>query len=269
MEKNKKVRKRLQLILFILLSALFVIAGAALWIDYSDYAHEDNQFKELAHIVSDIDSPSSSTSANMGIESEPTADEEGMLPQYASLYARNADMAGWVVVDGTTINYPVMYSVDEDNFYLSHDFDRNKSRSGVPFIDGRCSLDPVSTNTIIYGHHMKNGTMFTPLTKFEDEAFYRQHQMIRFDTLYEQHEYEIISVFESYIFQKSEDAYRHYDFINATGKEEFDEFIGVINKRALYDTGKTAAYGDELLTLITCEYHADYGQLVVVAKKVS
>ena len=188
-----------------------------------------------------------------------------MLEQYRALYKQNSDMAGWVRIDGTTIDYPVMHTGDD--FYLSHGFDKEKSKSGVPFIDKRCSVEPMGTNTIIYGHHMKNGTMFAGLEKYEDEAYYKEHPVIRFDTLYEQHEYEIIAVFESQIYRKSDSIFQHYNFLNAESKDEFDEYIKGIKALALYNTGITASYGDALLTLVTCTYHTQNGQFVVVARK--
>jgi len=188
-----------------------------------------------------------------------------MLEEYRELYARNTDMVGWIQIDGTVIDYPVMYTADD--FYLDHGFDREESKSGVPFIDRRCTVEPFGTNTIIYGHHMKNGTMFASLLRYEDEDYYREHPVIRFDTLYDHQEYEIIAVFRSRIYRKSDTVYKHYNFLSAESEDDFDEYIRHIKELALYDTGVDAAYGDRLLTLITCAYHTENGQFVVVARR--
>lgn len=138
----------------------------------------------------------------------------------------------------------------DGEFYLDHGFDKTESISGVPFIDPRCSVDPFGTNTIIYGHHMKNGTMFAGLMKYEDEDFYKAHSTIRFDALYAEQEYDIIAVFRSKIYYQSDTVFKHYNFLNAESKADFDEYIHSIKELALYDTGVTAAYGEELLTLV-------------------
>lgn len=194
---------------------------------------------------------------------------EGMLAQYRALYECNTDLAGWIYIDGTSIDYPVMYTPDDGEFYLTRGFDREKSKSGAPFIDARCLLDPPSTNIIIYGHHMNNGTMFTDLDLYRDETFFKEHPTIRFDTLYKSQEHEIIAVFRSRVYGEDESGYRYYDFINAVNEEKYDEYIHHIKKMALYNTGVSASYGDQLLTLITCAYHSQDGRLVVVAKKLS
>ncbi len=125
----------------------------------------------------------------------------------------------------------------------------------------------MGTNTIIYGHHMKNGTMFAGLEKYKDEDYYREHPVIHFDTLYEQQEYEIIAVFKSQIYRKSDKVFKHYTFLNAESKAAFNAYITGVKALALYDTGITASYGDALLTLVTCAYHTENGQVVVVARK--
>jgi sortase B len=116
---------------------------------------------------------------------------------------------------------------------------------------------------------MKNGTMFAGLESYEDEEFYKAHPTIHFDTLYEQREYEIIAVFKSQIYRKSDTVFKHYNFLNAEDAAAYDEYIANIKALSLYDTGVTAAYRDELITLATCAYHTENGQFVVVAKRIS
>jgi len=116
---------------------------------------------------------------------------------------------------------------------------------------------------------MKNGTMFAGLDRYKDEDYYKEHPTIRFDTIYTQQEYEIISVFESRIYNNKDTAFKHYNFLNAENKADFDEYIANIKALSLYDTGVTASYGDEILTLVTCNYHNENGQFVVAAKRIS
>lgn len=123
-----------------------------------------------------------------------------------------------------------------------------------------------SDNLVIYGHHIKGGKMFGALESYKEKDFYEGHKTIRFDTLTEQGEYEIIAVFKTVAY--SAEGYRYYDFVNAENEDEFNAYVEKCRELALYDTGVTAEYGDRLITLSTCEYSAQNGRLVVVAKKV-
>jgi sortase B len=259
--------------LLIFSCAVFIFSATMLTLHYGQAAREERELKRLAALAADntalLPSPNGNTPEPLATVPIPaqTPQEPVMLAQYRALYEQNTDMAGWIRVDGTGIDYPVMYTADD--FYLSHGFDKAESRSGVPFIDKRCAIVPFGTNTIIYGHHMKNGTMFAGLERYEDEDFFEKHPTVRFYTLYEQREYEIIAVFKSQIYRKSDTVFKHYNFLNAEDAAAYDEYIANIKALSLYDTGVTAAYRDELITLATCAYHTENGQFVVVAKRIS
>lgn len=261
-QMGKQIKPRLLIWALILLAVVFILSAAMLARHYIKAASERKQLEELATLAETTkDIPSSAPAA---IPS-PTSSAPAILEQYRALHEQNPDMAGWIKIDGTPIDYPVMYT--SDDFYLAHGFDGTESKSGVPFIDARCSIDSFGTNTIIYGHHMKDGTMFAGLMEYEDEGFYEAHPTIRFDTLYAQQEYEIIAAFESRIYRKSDTVFKHYNFLNAGRQADFDEYIANIKALSLYDTGTTATFGDELITLVTCAYHTENGQFVVVARK--
>ena len=186
--------------------------------------------------------------------------------RFSSFTERNPDFAGWLLIEGTKIDYPVMYSPKEPDFYLTHDFDRNGSSSGVPYIGKTCSL--YCDNIILYAHNMKNGTMFAGLLKYGEESYYKEHPVIRFDTLMEDGTYDIISVFRERVhYQDEVDVFRYYNFCGDLSRTEFEEYISQIKALSLYDTGKTAVYGQKLLTLSTCSYHTENGRFVVVAVK--
>jgi len=235
---------RPKLVLYILLALMLAFSAAMLILENAQRAGEESALKELA----------------------PT--DSAPLKKYQELHAQNADMVGWIKIDGTVIDYPVMHTPQDGEFYLSHGFDKEDSKSGVPFIDKRCKVAPFGTNTIIYGHHMKNGTMFAGLERYADQEYYKAHPAVRFDTLYEEQEYRIIAAFRSQIYRQKDTVFKHYNFLNAQNKADFDEYIANIKALALYDTGVTAQYGDQLLTLVTCAYHTENGQFVVVAKKI-
>lgn len=254
-------RKSLRLILLVFFCTTFLLSSLMLASHYGQTAREEQRLKELAaltarHIPPQSPRPPAPTAS---------AQEPIILKQYQELYEENKDLIGWIKIDGTVIDFPVMYTADD--FYLNHDFNKDSSKSGVPYIDKRCTVAPFATNTIIYGHHMKNGKMFASLELYKDESYYKEHPIIQFDTLYEQQQFEIIAVFKSQIYRKSDTVFKHYNFLNAESESDFDEYMDNIKALSLYSTGRSAIYGDQLLTLSTCAYHTENGQFLVVARR--
>lgn len=195
--------------------------------------------------------------------------EEGghtILEKYKSLYMENGDVAGWLTVEGTKIDYPVMQCGD-DEYYLHHDFDGEDSKYGCLYVRERADLEE-GTNFVIYGHNMRDGSMFGELDLYLEEAFYREHPRVSFDTLFEERNYEILAVFRSQVYSEDADVFKYYQFYEADTEEEFDDFYENIKALSLYDTGVTAEFGDTFLTMSTCAYHVDDGRLAVVAKRV-
>ena len=182
------------------------------------------------------------------------------------LAKKNADLIGWLKIEGTKIDYPVMQCQD-DNYYLSHDFYKNESRYGCLYVKQIADVTTPDTNFIIYGHNMKDGSMFGELDLYLEEGFYREHPLIRFDSLFEKRTYEIIAVFRSQVYDQAEDVFRYYQFYEADTEEEFDDFYENIKALSLYDTGVEAQFGDQFITLSTCAYHVEDGRFVVVAKR--
>ena len=165
-------------------------------------------------------------------------------------------------------NYPVMQSLDEPNFYLKHGFDRGYTDYGCPYVGENCDVSKPSDNLIIYGHHMKNGSMFSDLEKFKKKDFWEEHKTVSFNTLYEKQTYEVIAVFKTVVYTGSANEFKYFQFSDAKTPEQFDEYIAKCKEKALYDTGVSAEYGDKLITLSTCEYSNTNGRLVLVAKRV-
>lgn len=206
-------------------------------------------------------------------EGEPAVTEAGqpegkpaMLEQYAGLYEENKDLVGWLSIEGMKIDYPVMQNGD-DKYYLHRDFYGNDSKYGCLYVREQADLD-AGTNFIIYGHNMKDGSMFGDLDWYLEESFYKEHPTVSFDTLYEERTYEIVAVFRSQVYNADEDVFKYYQFYEADTQEEFEDFYGNIKELSLYDTGVEAKFGDAFLTLSTCAYHVQDGRLVVVAKRV-
>lgn len=199
----------------------------------------------------------------------PEETEPQMIPEMAEYYNENSDFVGWMTIEGTKVDYPVMHSPDDPEKYLRLNFEEEFSVSGLPFLDANCSIDPDSDNLLIYGHNMANGTMFNSLLNYGTKTYWEQHPTIKFTTLYEERTYEIIAAFYDRIRYTYEEGFRFYRFIDAEDEAAFNEAITYYKENAVYDTGVTAEYGDKLMTLITCAYHHEYGRFVVVAKDIT
>ncbi len=202
----------------------------------------------------------------------PTAPAASAAPEpegfhrYDVLYGQNHDLFGWIRIDETALNYPVMHTPDDPERYLRRAFDGTYSVSGVPFLDGDCYEG--CGNYIVYGHHMKNGSMFATLSDYADEAFWRAHPTVHFDTVAQPGEYEVLAAFYAKAHTVDEtDVFRYYNYTDLTGEAVFDDYLRQVRAAALYDTGVTAEYGDQLLTLSTCSYHTADGRFVVVARQ--
>lgn len=188
-----------------------------------------------------------------------------MLPEMAEVYAENTDTVGWIEIAGTKLDYPVMFTPEDEEKYIRKSFEGNFSIAGVPFIDKDCSLEPRSDNIIIYGHNMYDGTAFHTMLKYDQKTFWEKNPTVTFSTLYEEKEYEILSCFYDRVYLRTENVFKFYNFVDAEDEADFDNAIQQFKSKSLYDTGVTAKYGDDLITLVTCAYHVDNGRFVIVA----
>lgn len=187
---------------------------------------------------------------------------------YEESFLANSDMAGWLLIPGTNIDYPIMWTPEDENYYLYRAFDKSDNVNGSLILDTDSSLNPLTTNLIIHGHNMKSGAMFGNLTDYESREYYENHKQIILYTEECQRNYEIIAVFRSQVYKKSDDVFKFYKFFQADTQEEFDDFYENIKALSAYDTGVTAEFGDRFITLSTCVYHVTNGRFVVVAKEI-
>ena len=190
-----------------------------------------------------------------------------VLDEYKTLYEKNKKLIGWLKIDDTNIDYPVMQT-NNNEYYLDHNFNQEYDKNGSLFLDCECSIYPRSTNLIIYGHHMKSGSMFGNLQKYAKESYGKEHAIIQFDSIYEKATYQVMYVFRSQVYNENDIVFKYYRFIEANSKEEFDSYMKEMAALSLYDTGVTAEYGDSLLTLSTCDHSQEDGRFVVVAKRI-
>ncbi len=239
---------------------LFAVSAGFIIKHYSESSKQEVLYESLVEIVEA--EPSETT------EPIQYSETKTILPEYAGLFTQNSDIVGWITVEDTKINYPVMQSKNEPNFYLKHGFDKEYTNYGCPYVQENCDVQEPSDNLIIYGHHMNDGSMFTGLMKYTDKSFWEQHKRIHFNTLTDLQEYEVIAVFKTFVYSDSPESFKYYHFVDAENEEEFNAYVERCQSLSLYETGVSAEYGDKLISLSTCEYSRTNGRLVVVAKLV-
>ena len=264
MKKRERIRRGI-----VAVSSLLVVGSLAYLANYSyqtkrldDYAAIQKNLKNTA-----LTTPETPETPVIHYDDDTADTLPDILPEYQTLYSLNKRLIGWVKIDDTYIDYPVLQTVNND-YYLNHNFDQEEDKNGSIFLDKDCSIYPRSTNLILYGHHMRSGRMFGQLNKYSSEKFYKEHKYIQFDTIYEKGTYEVMYVFRSKIYEESEIVFKYYQFTDAVSETEFESNMMQMADMSLYDTGISAEYGDELLTLSTCDYYTSDGRFVVVAKKI-
>lgn len=191
-----------------------------------------------------------------------------ILEELQAIYEMNNDVIGWIKIEGTNIDYPVMQTPRDSDYYLHTSFYHEYSDEGCIYARASCDVFKPADNITIYGHNMLNGSMFRHLHKYKEKKFYEDNKYVQFDTLYQRHTYEIIAVFQtSGTYGKG---FSYHLFDNAKTAEDFEDFVAQCKALSLYDIPTTAQYGDKLITLSTCDKTAlDNGRLVVVAKLIS
>ncbi|MBP1543619.1 MAG: class B sortase [Oscillospiraceae bacterium] len=237
----------------------------------------------------------------------PTQEQIEQMPEgtineeYAALYEANDDFVGWITIDGTNINYPVLQSGDYSTFekcatydlygcsfcdqiekdpelakqfYLHHDFNRNALFDGNIFadFDGKFTPDSMPNNTILYGHNMLYKYQFSALTNYSNNIdFLKQSPVIEFNTLYQKNKYKIFAVFITNVSEELGEVFDYYNYVSYKNSSEFYNYVLECMDRSIYETGVDIEYGDELLTLSTCDASTGFQEdmrLIVVARKV-
>lgn len=184
---------------------------------------------------------------------------------YQTLYEQYPDMIGWISIADTKVNYPVMQTKSNPNYYLHNDINGSYSRYGVPYLQENC--DPnTSTNLIIYSHAMKDGSMFGSLLSYTDSSYWKSHPEISLTIGEEVRTYQIFAVYVVDI--DGQDVFQYWNEVEDTGSA-YDAYVSQIKSLALYDTGITPTGDTQLLSLSTCEYTHENGRLVVVGQRIS
>ena len=186
--------------------------------------------------------------------------------QIQALTVTNPDTIGWLRIDGTSLDNVVMYAPDTPEKYLHMDFYGKWSYRGTLYVAEGCDVQ-TAYNILVYGHHMKDGSMFGSLIEYKDPAFRAAHPVVQFDTIYASRSYEIVAAIETEIPPDGVDTFRYYECIG-TDPEQFAQYCAFIEQNRCYDTGITIQPGDRLLTLSTCAYHTENGRFLVVARQI-
>ena len=273
--------------LIILLVTILVASSYYVIINLIKEKKENDMFKDLGQeIVTDnvsnnvednLQDKTDENKENNSNEIDQNLNQKSKIVNYSSidlksLKIKNNDLVGWIKVDGTYINYPVMQN---GQFYLHRNFYRKYSQLGTPFLQEDCSISEnkrninsrTSDNLIIYGHHIKSGMMFADLVKYQNYSFYKKHKYIRLYTLEngetKENTYEICYVLKT---TANEKGFKFYSYTKFYDEEEFNFFVGNCRKRELYNTGIETKYGDKFITLVTCEYSQKNGRIIVIGK---
>ena len=277
MRKIIGLNHQTRIVLLWLLGAVFCVSIFLAASELLDAHRSAQAFEDLAESVfmtppmEETAVPDRNFSATTNREETAAPDtanwEKEQLARYTALKEGNPDFFGWIYIEGTQINYPVMHTPDDPEYYLRRAMDGSYSISGVPFLDGACYEG--CGNYIVYGHHMNEGTMFADLLNYANQEFWEEHPTLRFDTLDALAGYEIVAAFYSKAYtSKDQGVFRYYQYNDLTEPAVFEEFVTRLKAAALYDTGIVPEYGDQLLTLSTCNYHTNNGRFVVAARKI-
>lgn len=272
-EEEKPVKKKRSPVYGILLGffVLVFLFSAVMVVRYMVGSRRAAQeYGELAGMLESVqneqkeENDSSGESSTGG--SSQGQEESGILPEYVPFYEMNSDMVGWISIPDTVINYPVMQTPEQPNYYLKRSFYKKGSDWGAIYAREECDVFAPSDNVVLYGHRMNDGSMFAALYNFASKAYWQDHQTFTFDTLYERHTYRVWAVFKTSAVVGQGLSY--HTFNDAENMAEFDQFVEDVREIDFYDTGIVPTYGDKLLTLSTCEYTLNQGRLVVCAVRV-
>lgn len=203
-----------------------------------------------------------------------------ILDKYREYYDRNNYVIGYIRLDETDVDCPVLQKLEDYEFYLTHDINDNSSNQGCIILDpdseigiGTKSegyLEGYSPTTVqlVHGHNMRSGTMFGTLENYASEQYGNSHKYIYFDSLYEERIYELVLAFYSQIYPEDSTEFKYYNFNHADTIDEFNYWYQNISKLALYHTDVDVSYGDEFITLSTCAYQTKDGRFAVVGKRI-
>lgn len=264
---NKKYK-----IILLLLIVIFAISSFLFIKEIAENKKENDIYEDLQEIVqseenstneNDFTGDLKNETSNISTENKVNTANSYNLENVSKI---NSDVIGWIKINGTNINYPIMQNGD---YYLRRNIYKNYSSHGTPYLAEYCNLR-TSDNLIIYGHHMNDNSMFSNLVNYKNYSYYKNHKYIYFYTLKDgqtiENTYEIVIAFKTIAY--SDNGFKYYNYTNFYDEEEFNSFVEKCRNLEFYNTGSNLKYGDKLITLSTCEYSQKNGRMVIVAKKI-
>ena len=256
-------------------AGVFVYSACMLGTYYLTSYNTQKNMANLKNVVVDVQAtprPSPTLRPTPNPQETPEAPKEidwKVNEKYHPLVQLNSDVVGWIRIEGTNIDYPIMQTSEDDpEYYLNHNFEKNSDVLGLPFLDARCELMPNSDVMLIYAHNIRSKIMFHHLTDYESEEFWLENQYVAFDTIYAQGTYQIFAVFRFDVARSDKLGFQFHRYVDYSDEKEFAKQMEYVRDAALYDTGIAPVYGDKLLVLATCEYSTWNSRLVVFAREV-
>ena len=264
-ENRKKKKRGMSAPLMIVLVICVAVLGVSIWqlsSIFIEYKKGTDEYDKLQTYVSEdpVEEPAAAEDgeAEDGTEAEGDTEEQVQRVAISELQAQNSDTVGWIQIPGTKISYPLMHTGD-DSYYLNHTFSRKVNSAGSIFIETLNKGDFSDLHTIIYGHNMKNGSMFAGLKEYRSASYLVTHPNVYIDLEDGTHAYQILSVYEA---EADSDSYT----IGFAPDEIYEEYLKTIKGRSLYDTSVAVTKEDSIITLSTCTKHGEK-RFLVHAKK--
>ncbi len=245
----RKKKSWIQTFILIICFGVFLFSVIKIVTIYYDYSKNEKVMKEIQVEYQE----------NLQ-NSEPVAAENQIRSPFQSLLKINPDIVGWLTINHTKVHYPILQSSDNE-YYLKRNYKKEESKAGSIFMDYRNQVDTLNRQTIIYGHEMKDGSMFGELKKFLDEDFFSQNKHFQYDTIYESYNVEIFSAYVT-----TTDF--HYIQTDFASDEEYKQFLQVIKENSEVQTDVQVNEKDHIITLSTCNNLSDpeEGRLVIHGK---
>ena len=265
------MKKRLYIFITIIIIFIIIVFLVRI-LNTSRILRLNDSIKEKYYLTDDRDKDIKTLSDINNLEQKnkiltPSTDEDlednknDINKKFIELLKTNKEIVGWINVPNTKVDYPIV-KTSNNNFYLNHNILKKEDSSGAIFMDFRNDIEIMDKNTILYGHNMKNGTMFKGLMKYKDEDFLKENKIISFSTLYEDIKWEIFSAYVT-------DINFYYIQVNFKNSYEYESFLNNIKGKSMFDTSIDLNSSDNILTLSTCSYEFDDARFVIHAKRIN
>lgn len=257
---RKKKRSKKAIVYYILIAVfllVFLTSAGVLGYQLWEYFQSGQTREHLQEMLSQ-------TPTQSDLEQAP----QQSVDKFAKLYSENHDFVGWVEIEDTPVSYPVVKGKDNEE-YLYTTFYGKRHKLGTVFADYQTTItaEKQSDNTILYGHSAADGSYFMSLLKYKDLNYVKEHPFIKFDTLYEENDWVIMGILLIDAQDMSQDNFLYQNYIDFVDEQHYNSFIKQIEERNYYHFPVDTQYGDQFLTLSTCDYDFDDARMVVIARK--